>query len=85
MPTPLPDEQLEALRAGWKEQMRGEPHPFLSVGRRVRVVRGALMGLEGVLSRKKGSHRIVITLEAILRSIAVEVDSADVEPVRPYD
>jgi hypothetical protein len=43
------------------------------------------MGLEGVLIRKKGIHRIVVSLEAILRSIAVEVDSADVEPVRLGD
>jgi transcription antitermination factor NusG len=80
-PAALPDAQLEALRAGLNGQLCAEPHPYLAVGRRVRVLRGPFQGAEGILSRKKGVFRVVLSLELILRSIAVEVDAADVEPV----
>src|SRR5882762_11853342 len=53
MPAALPDEQVEILRAGLAEQLHAEPHPFLAVGRRMRIIRGPLSGLEGVLLRKK--------------------------------
>lgn len=80
-PVALPDEQLEALRTGLNGQLRAEPHPYLTIGRRIRIVRGAFQGAEGTLVRKKGVFRVVLSLELIMRSIAVEVDAADVEPM----
>lgn len=80
-PVALPDEQLEALRTGLNGQLRAEPHPYLTIGRRIRIVRGAFRGAEGTLVRKKGVFRVVLSLELIMRSIAVEVDAADVEPM----
>ena len=80
-PVALPDEQLEALRAGLNGQLRAEPHPYLTIGRRIRIVRGAFQGAEGTLVRRKGVFRVVLSLELIMRSIAVEVDAADVEPM----
>jgi transcription antitermination factor NusG len=77
--SPLPDFEIEALRAGLR-QRKTEPHPYLVVGERVRIVRGAMLGMEGVLLRRKNSLRVVLALEAILRSVAVEVDADDVEP-----
>ena len=53
LPTALPDEQVDLLRAGLAGQLRAEPHPFLTVGRRVRMVRGPLAGMEGIILRKK--------------------------------
>jgi transcription antitermination factor NusG len=80
-PAALPDEQLEALRTGLNGQLRAEPHPYLTIGRRIRIVRGAFQGAQGTLVRKKGVFRVVLSLELIMRSIAVEVDAADVEPI----
>lgn len=82
LPVALPDQQVEALRAGLNGQLSAQPHPYLTVGRRVRIVRGPFQGAEGILVRRKGVFRIVLSLEAILRSIVVEVDVADVEPLR---
>lgn len=79
LPTALPDEQVEILRGGLAGQLRAEPHPFLTVGRRVRVVRGPLLGARGILLRKKGFFRVVLSVELICRSMAVEMDSTDVE------
>jgi transcription antitermination factor NusG len=80
LPAALPDEQVEILRAGLAGQLRAEPHPLLTVGRRVRIVRGPLAGLAGILQRKKNNFRFVLSVELIQRAIAVDVDAADVEP-----
>jgi transcription antitermination factor NusG len=60
-----------------------EPHPYLITGEKARIKMGALAGMEGVLIRKKGSFRVVVTLELIKRSVAVEFDISDIEPCRP--
>jgi hypothetical protein len=72
---------VEILRGGLEERLHAEPHPFLAVGRRMRIARGPLRGLEGVLRRKKGRFRFVLSVELIHCSIAVDVDSADLQPV----
>jgi transcription antitermination factor NusG len=81
MPTALPEAEMEALRTGLAGGVRAEPHPYLTVGRKVRVRTGSLAGLEGMLVRRKNSTRFVISLDLIMRSVAVEVDAADVRPV----
>jgi len=81
LPVALPDAQVEALRAGLNGQLRARPHPYLSVGRRVRVVRGPFQGGEGILIRKKSGFRVVLSLELLMRSVAVEVDLVDVESI----
>jgi len=78
--TALPNDQVEALRSGLNGELKALPHPFLSVGRRVRIKSGPLAGLEGILLRRKGGHRVVVSLEMIQRSISVEADLADLEP-----
>jgi transcription antitermination factor NusG len=79
--TALPDEEMEILRNGLCQGLRAEPHPFLTAGRRVRITAGPFAGLEGVLKRKKSSLRLVVSLELIQRSVAVDVDAADVQGV----
>jgi transcription antitermination factor NusG len=80
-PTVLPEQEIDALRASLSSGVRAEPHPFLSVGQRVRVKNGVLAGMEGVLLRRKGGFRLVISIELIQRSVAVDADEADVEAV----
>jgi transcription antitermination factor NusG len=80
LPTALPDEEMEILRSGLCQSFGAEPHPFLAVGRRVRITAGPFAGLEGILKRKKGNLRVVVSLELIQRSMAVDVDAADVRP-----
>ncbi len=81
LPAALPDEEMEILRSGLCQSLRVEPHPFLTVGRRVRITGGPFAGLEGVLKRKRNSLRVIVTLELIQKSVAVDVDIADVVPV----
>jgi transcription antitermination factor NusG len=79
-PTPLPEDELEKLRNGLSGSLGAEPHPFLVTGRSVRIVRGPLEGLEGILLRRKGQFRLVLSLDLIQRSICVDVDVTDVVP-----
>ncbi len=80
-PTSLPEGEIEALRESLALNLRAEPHPFLAVGRRVRLKSGPLAGFEGILVRRKGSLRLVLSINLIQRSILVETDSSELEPV----
>lgn len=77
----IPEDEIEAIRRTLEGSYRVEPHPFLKVGERVRVIRGSLEGVEGVLLRKKNMCRLVLSVAMVAQSVAVEIDSADVEPV----
>ena len=79
-PAALPDFEVEALRAGL-DPMRVEPHPLVTIGQRVRIKTGALAGIEGIVVRRKGSLRVVLTLDLLMQSIAIEVDGDGVELV----
>jgi transcription antitermination factor NusG len=74
---------IESLREGLRLH-KIEPHPYLVVGDRVRIINGPMTGLEGVLVRKKNDCRVVLTLELIMRSVAVEIDAADLELLRDH-
>ena len=80
-PMALAGDDLEALRNALHQGLRAEHHPYLTAGRRVKVVRGPLAGARGVLQRFKTNSRIVISIDAIMRSVSVEIDESDVEPV----
>jgi transcription antitermination factor NusG len=78
IPAPLPEFEIEALRSGLGLG-KIEPHPFLVIGERVRVKRGPMAGMEGILVRRKSSFRVVLALDVIMKCVAVEVDAEDVE------
>lgn len=77
----LPDSEIEVLRGALGGGLIAEPHPYLTVGHRVRIRNGPLAGLEGILLRKKADFRVVLSIDLILRSIAVETDAADLLPL----
>jgi transcription antitermination factor NusG len=77
----LPDEEIEGLKKGLACGVRAEPHPFLTIGRRVRIAAGPFEGREGILIRRRGNLRVVLSIQLISRSIAVDVDIADVQPL----
>lgn len=77
----ISDLEIETLRSGLHLQ-KFEPHRHLAIGEKVRITAGPLSGLVGVLLRNANSFRVVLTLELIQQSVAVELDAADVEPLR---
>ncbi len=80
-PTALSEFEIETLRNGLANQLSIRPHPYLIVGRRARAKSGPLLVAEGIFVRKKGVFRIVLSIDLIMSSITIEVDSADVEPL----
>ena len=81
VPCPIPDVEIEALQSCLARRVRMQPHPYLSVGRRVCVKSGPLAGLEGLLVRRKNCYRLVLSIDSISSSVWVELDAVDVEPV----
>jgi transcription antitermination factor NusG len=77
----IPEEEIEAIRRTIEGKVRVEPHPFLRCGERVRVIRGSLAGVEGILTRKKNLYRLVLSVAMLTQAVAVEIDAHDVEPV----
>ncbi|MGC2639270.1 MAG: UpxY family transcription antiterminator [Acidobacteriaceae bacterium] len=79
----IPEQEIEGVRKTVEGRLRVEPHPFLKCGERVRVTRGTLQGVEGILTRKKNMYRLVLSVEMLAQSVGVEIDASDVEPVTP--
>jgi len=80
-PSALPDEAIQALMRSLERGLHAEPHPYLTAGRRVRLKCGPLEGCQGILVRRKGVCRVVLSIEMIQRSVVVDVDLADIEPL----
>jgi transcription antitermination factor NusG len=80
-PAPIAVGEIEALRRGTNGSIVLQPHPYLKEGRRVRITNGPMSGAEGIFVRRKQQNRLVISIAAIQRSVAVEIGEADVEPV----
>jgi len=76
----ISETEIEAIQRAVDGSYHVEPHPFLKCGMRVRVVRGALEGVEGILVRKKNLCRLILSVDMLAQSVAVEVEAADVEP-----
>jgi transcription antitermination factor NusG len=77
----LPEDEIAKLEAVVTNGVVAVPHPFLTVGDRVLIKNGPLAGLNGMLVRDKHSLRVVLSVELISRSISVELNATDVEPL----
>jgi transcription antitermination factor NusG len=75
-PAVLRDQEIERLRLSVASR-KAEPYPYLTSGKRVRIGAGPLAGLEGSVLRRKGKMRMVVSIDAIQRSVAMELETAD--------
>lgn len=78
-PAALPAEEIDALRNRISGNAKVVPHPYLQAGRKVRVHSGPFQGLEGVIVRRKDRCRLIFSIDLIQRSLAIELDEADLE------
>jgi transcription antitermination factor NusG len=76
----IPEAEIQAIQRTIQGPFRVEPHPYLKCGARVRVKRGSLEGVEGILVRKKNLCRLVLSVEMLAQSVAFEIDASEVEP-----
>ncbi len=80
--TPVPDQEIEAVRQLVTSTLPFDPHPYLKEGMTVEVVRGPLEGMRGILIRKGRHARLVIAVHLIRQAASVELYAEDVQPVR---
>lgn len=80
-PVPIPEREIENVRAVLSQGIEFFPYPYLTMGDRVRIVHGALAGVEGAFVRCGADAKLVISIEMIQRSVAITIDSCDVEAV----
>jgi len=78
-PVSIPNEQMQAIQKLLGSRAECSPYPFLKIGQRVRVRGGALDGIEGRLVRSEGDRKLVVSIEAISRSLALHIDGYDLE------
>ena len=79
--TPIPNGEIESVRTLLAGKCPYDTHPFLKVGQRVRVRGGALDGIEGILAARNGNKTLIISVEPIQRSLAVQIDGYSVERI----
>lgn len=81
-PATIPAREMNAILAAVESGASIEPHPFLSCGDWVRVTYGPLVGVEGILVRKKSLYRLVVSVQMLGKAAAVEIDSSWVERLK---
>lgn len=78
---PVPDSEIEAVQRMVNSPAFARPYPFLSAGARVELRHGPLAGLEGILVQNRSDCRLVVSVNLLQRSVAVEVDVEWIRPV----
>lgn len=73
-PAPIAESEIHAIQAVLRSGLASEPCPFVAEGQHIRVSRGALEGLEGILLKKKSEWRMVVSVTMLQRSVSVEID-----------
>lgn len=79
--TPIPDNQIEDVRTLLKSKVALDPYPFLKIGQRVRIRSGSLDGIEGILVRRNGTRRLIISVDSLERSLSICVEGLEIEAI----
>jgi len=78
-PASLSEEEIQSIQISVAARA-AEPYPYLAKGKCIQIAAGPFRGLKGIVVRRKGRLRAVISIHSIMQSFAVEVDAADVRP-----
>jgi transcription antitermination factor NusG len=78
---PIPDEQIETLQTIIREKVPFSPHPFLDVGQKVRIRGGSLDGICGILLAINDDRSLIVSVDSVQRSLAIQIDGYGVEPI----
>ncbi len=79
-PEPIPDEEISAIRTIIETRLTVQPWPFLHVGQKIKIHKGPLSGVEGILVGFKDDYRMVVSVTLLKRSVAVQLEGAWVRP-----
>ena len=79
-PIPIDRAEMQAVRHLAESQLLAEPCPYLEVGQKVYIQDGPLEGTAGILLAIKNSHRLVVSVTLLRRSVAVEINREWIRP-----
>lgn len=81
--TPVAPGTVESIQLMLASGRRFDPWTYITRGKRVRIIDGPLAGAEGIVINKKDrKRRLVVAVEILQRSVAVELEDEAVEPLR---
>jgi transcription antitermination factor NusG len=80
-PDPIPDDQIDALKKLVENKEALDPYPYLNEGQRVRIQKGPLYGIEGILVQKLDKHILVLSVDVLQQGVALTISASDVEKI----
>lgn len=80
-PKPVPEEQILSLKRLVENKVSLDPYPYLKEGQRVRIRRGILAGVEGILIKRPGKHILVLSVDVLQKGVSLKIDASEVEPI----
>lgn len=80
-PVAVDDTEILSIQAAIGSGVHMEPWPYVQIGERVRIKDDVLDGMEGILTSFKGSHRVIISVSLLRRSVALEIDRSRITPL----
>jgi len=80
-PEPVPDEQVIALKRLVESKEALDPYPYLKEGQRVRIKKGPLAGVEGILTERTGHHILVLSVDILQQGVSIKIDASEVESI----
>ena len=78
-PAPIPDEQITMLKKLVENSEDLDPYPYLTEGQNVRIIKGPMAGIEGILVEKLDKHFLVLSVDVLRQGVALTLNAADVE------
>jgi len=81
-PVPVEESEIAAIQQLIKAGVSAQPWPYLRVGQDICIERGPLVGLKGKIVSLGPRHRLVVSVSLLQRSVAAEIDSAWVSPLK---
>jgi len=73
-PAALSEIEITSLQTALSARIPAEPFPFVQTGQRVRINRGVLNGVEGIVITFKQCLRMVLSVTLLQRSVLLEID-----------
>lgn len=74
IPAAIPETEVTNVQRMLESGLPVEPWPFLKVGQRIRIAKGPLVGVEGMLIDGEESARLVVNIDLFQRACSVRVE-----------
>ena len=77
--TSIPEQEIESLRTAMREKVPCAAHPFIKIGKRVRILGGCLDGMQGILEQVGADQSLIVSVELLQRSVSIRANGYNVE------